>query len=211
MTDTPTVERTGAGDAQSGDCAQLAGHHPALRSNGLYVFAKQRHPNDIGKTFSVCTGNGNVHVLPGQDGGDTLFPGAFAARDKWLAYAVSEQEAAATIDPSYVYEIKATTGKHVVTQAFAWPDETVQASVEVLKIVVAPNGSIAWLAHLTGHNAYAVERIGADGSPLTPRFGPELRPSLAESQSPWHHRVMDPERPSSLRSAGLRFSRRAPD
>jgi hypothetical protein len=156
--------RTGAEAAQSGDCRQLAGHHPVLRSNGLYVYAKQRHPSDIGKTYYVCTGHGNVHVLPGQDGGDTQFPGAFAARDNWLAYAVSDEEAAATIDPSYIYEIKATTGKRVVTQAFAWPDENVQASVEVLHIVVAPNRSIAWLAHLTGHNAYAVERIGADGT-----------------------------------------------
>jgi hypothetical protein len=168
--------------AHSGDCRELAGRHPALRSDGLYVYAKRRHPNDIGKTFYVCTGHGNVRVLPGQDGGDTLFPGAFAARDNWLAYAVSQQEPAASTAPSYLYELKATTGTRVVTQVFAWPDENVQASVEVLEIVVAPNRSIAWLARLTGHNAYAVERIGADGTRSTLASGQSFdRHSLTAS------------------------------
>jgi hypothetical protein len=172
----------GAEAAHSGDCRELAGGHPALHHNGLYVYAKQRHANDIGKTFYVCTGHGNVHVLPGQDGGDTLFPGAFATRDNWLAYAVSDEEPAATLAPSYIYELKATTGNLVVSAVFAWPDENVQASVEVLKIVVAPNRSIAWLAHLTGHNAYAVERIGADGTRSTLASGQNFdRHSLASS------------------------------
>jgi hypothetical protein len=176
------AERSRADAAQSGDCRQLAGHHPALRSKGLYVYAKQRHPSDIGKTFYVCTGHGNVHVLPGQDGGDTLFPSAFAARDNWLAYAVSDEEAAATIAPSYIYELKATTGKRVVTRAFAWSDDNVQASVDVLRILVAPNGSIAWMAHLTGHNAYAVERTGADGTRSTLASGQNFdRHSLSAS------------------------------
>jgi hypothetical protein len=176
------AETARAEAAHSGDCRHLAGRHPALRSNGLYVYAKRRHHSDIGKTFYVCTGHGNVRVLPGQDGGDTLFPGAFAARDNWLAYAVSQQEPAASTAPSYIYELKATTGHRSVTQAFAWPDENVQASVEVLEIVVAPNGSIAWLAHLTGHNAYAVERIGADGTRSTLASGQNFgRHSLTAS------------------------------
>jgi hypothetical protein len=158
-------------------CKELAGPHPALHSGGLYVYAKQRHHDDIGKTYFVCAGHGHVHVLPGQDGGDTLFPGHFVARDNRLAYAVADEEAAATIVPSYIYVLEAKTGQRLVDQAFAWPDDTVQASVEVLKIVIAPNGSIAWLGHLLGSlHDYAVQRIAAGGARSTLALGPDIDP-----------------------------------
>ena len=164
--------------ARSGGCRELAGPHPALHSGGLFVYAKQRHHDDIGKTFFVCTGHRHVHVLPGQDGGDTLFPGHFAARDNRLAYAVSQQEPASPTSPSYIYELHARSGERLVTQAFAWPDDNVQASVEVVKIVVAPNGSIAWLAHLLGQqHDYAVERIAVGGTRSTLALGPDIDPA----------------------------------
>lgn len=161
----------------SESCKELAGPHPTLHAGGLYVYAKQRHHNDIGKTYFVCAGHGHVRVLPGQDGGDTRFPSHFVARDKRLAYAVDDEEAAATIVPSYIYELDATTGQRLVDQAFAWPDDTVQASVDVLKIVIAPNGSIAWLAHLLGSlHDYAVERVAAGGTRSTLALGPDIDP-----------------------------------
>jgi hypothetical protein len=165
-------------EAHSGRCKELAGPHPALKAGTLYVYAKKRHHDDIGKTFFVCTGHRHVHVLPGQDGGDTLFPAHFATRDNRLAYAVSQEEPASPISPSYIYELNARTGDRLVNQASAWPDDNVQASVDVLKIVVAPNGSIAWLAHLRGQqHDYAVERIAAGGTRLTLALGPDIDPA----------------------------------
>jgi hypothetical protein len=163
--------------AHAAGCKELAGPHPALHSKGLYVYAKKRHHDDIGKTFFVCTGHRHIHVLPGQDGGDTLFPSHFVARDNRVAYAVLQDEPAATIAPSFIYELNAKTGDRLVTQAFAWPDENVQASVEVVKIVIAPNGSIAWLAQLTGHDDVAVQRIGADGTRSTLASGQDIDPT----------------------------------
>ena len=163
--------------AHAAGCKELAGPHPALHVKGLYVYAKKRHHDDIGKTFFVCTGHRHIHVLPGQDGGDTLFPSHFVARDNRVAYAVLQEEPAATIAPSFIYELNAKTGDRLVTQAFAWPDENVQASVEVVKIVIAPNGSIAWLARLTGHLDVAVQRIGADGTRSTLAAGQDIDPT----------------------------------
>ena len=166
-----------AAAAHAAGCKELAGPHPALHVNELYVYAKKRHHDDVGKTFLVCTGHRQDSVPARARTAGTRCPRATSwLGDNRLAYEVLQEEPAATTAPSYIYELNAKTGDRLVTQAFAWPDENVQASVEVVNII-APNGSIAWLAQLSGHDDVAVERIGADGARSTLASGQDIDPT----------------------------------
>ena len=66
-----------------------------------------------------------------------------------------------------------TTGRLTINQAFAWPDQnTGNNNASVSSIVLAPDGSVAWLSGLSATGggpttSYSVVRIGSDGTQST--------------------------------------------
>ena len=148
-------------------CKRIAGKHPAAASRGVYVFQVSSG------NFKVCSGRGKVRTLPNQDGGMTNELGQFVIAGNYLAWDDTELiNPAAPVD-DYVSVMSVTTGRLTINQAFAWPDQnTGNNNASVSGIVLAPDGSVAWLSGLSATGggpttSYSVVRIGSDGTQST--------------------------------------------
>jgi hypothetical protein len=157
------------------ECRRLAGKHPVAAAHGVYVFLAKG-----GNTYKVCAGRGKVRTLPNQDGGLTNQLSQFTIAGNFLAWDDTE-----LIDPvaptdDYVSVMNVTTGKQLVSLAFSWPNQnTGNNNASVVTIVLAPDGSVAWLSALAAlgggpNSAFSVVRIGSDGSQSTLAMGPDL-------------------------------------
>ena len=128
-----------------------------------------------------------MRTLPNQDGGLTDSLGQFAIGGKYLAWADTELiNPAAPVD-DYVSVMNLSTGRLTITLAFAWPDQNIgNNNASVLGIVLAPDGSVAWLSALSPigggpQSAFSVIRIGSDGGQSTLAQGTNISGLTASS------------------------------
>jgi hypothetical protein len=162
-------------------CKRLAGKNPAAHSRGVYVYQSK------GGNYVVCSGRGKVRKLPNQDGGLTNDLSLFVIAGNFVAWDDSMLiNPVAPVD-DYVSVLNVKTGKLRVNEAFSWPDQnTGNSQTSVLAIVLAPNGSVAWLSALAPigggpQSAFSVMRIGSDGGQSTLAQGPNISGLTASS------------------------------
>ena len=150
-------------------CKRLAGKHPVAASRGIYVFSKANG------NFYVCSGRGKVRLLPNQSGGLDDQLGTFVIAGTFLAWVDTS-----LIDPvapvnDYVDVMNVKTGKLVVNSVLSWPPDVPMGNNEtsVMALVLAPDGSVAWLAGLsavggasTGTSAVVLLPVGVAQSTL---------------------------------------------
>ena len=175
----------GSGDLRAGgqaarrrapSCKRLAGRQPAARAGGVYVFQKS---NGL---FYVCSRTGKVRALPGQGDGPEDSLGGFVINGSWLTYTNTLLVDPVAPTDDYVYVVNVKTGKRLVNGVISWPgpgSDLDNSGSGVSAIVLAPDGSVAWLAGLSPAgggpvSALAVVRIQAGGTQSTLAQGPDL-------------------------------------
>jgi hypothetical protein len=128
-----------------------------------------------------------VRTLPNQDGGMTNELGEFVIAGSYLAWDDTVlSDPVAPVD-DYVSVMRVTTGRLPINQAFAWPDQnTGNTNASVVGIVLAPDGSVAWLSGLAPigggpTSSYSVVRIGSDGTQSTLAQGTNISGLAASS------------------------------
>jgi len=130
----------------------------------------------------VCSRTGKVRALPGQGDGPEDSLGGFVINGSWLAYTNTLLVDPVAPTDDYVYVVNVKTGKRLVNGVISWPgpgSDLDNSGSSVSAIVLAPDGSVAWLAGLSPAgggpvSALAVVRIQAGGTQSTLAQGPDL-------------------------------------
>jgi hypothetical protein len=162
-------------------CKRIAGKNPAAASQGVYVFQIKSG------NYRVCSGRGKVRTLPNQDGGLTNQLSQFVISGKYLAWDDTFLDNPLSPVNDYVSVVNVATGRVPINQAFAWPDQnTGNNNASVLGIVLAPDGSVAWLSAISPigggpNSAYSVVPIGSDGAQATLAQGTNISGLAASS------------------------------
>jgi hypothetical protein len=163
-------------------CRSRAGKNTVARSGGVYVYQQ------VNLTLLVCSGRGKVRVLPNQDQGTFLTLGNLVITGTWLAWANTSQPDPLDPEIDSVYVMNVRTGKVLVNGVSAWPDQEPTScpawvpcltNQSVVGMVLAPNGSVAWLANISPLDggpatAFSVVHIGANGAQSTLAQGSNL-------------------------------------